>query len=146
MKKVKDNSIGMGLACSHTIMRELKGNLFLKESQRGRTIFQMNLPVEYQQYLENISMNNNGLTCQSKKVLFNFKRRIQKKIELYLIENSNIDERYIVRYSNLTVENGENVNVDSDRSPTLAFACSPQVINSNHPSPFNLATRILNFG
>ena len=46
MKKVKDNSIGMGLACSREIIRQLGGDAILKESEKGRTIFKVTLPVE----------------------------------------------------------------------------------------------------
>ena len=59
MKKVKDNSIGMGLACSRSIIRELGGDVFLKESQKGKTIFKVTLQVEvtneHSLHLEEIS-------------------------------------------------------------------------------------------
>ena len=46
MKKVKDHNIGMGLACSKSIIRQLGGDVVLKESKKGRTIFKVNLPIE----------------------------------------------------------------------------------------------------
>jgi nitrogen-specific signal transduction histidine kinase len=46
MKNVKNNSIGMGLSCSKMIMKQLKGKLELVESQRGRTVFKLQMPVE----------------------------------------------------------------------------------------------------
>lgn len=45
MGKVKDNSIGMGLTCSQLIVRELNGSLLLKESNNGKTIFLVEVPV-----------------------------------------------------------------------------------------------------
>ena len=48
MKNVKNNSIGMGLSCSRIIMRSLMGNLDLVESNRGRTVFRIQMPVEKQ--------------------------------------------------------------------------------------------------
>ena len=46
LKRVKNNSIGMGLACSKLIINQLYGNLKLKESERGKTVFRMEMPVE----------------------------------------------------------------------------------------------------
>jgi C4-dicarboxylate-specific signal transduction histidine kinase len=33
LKKVQDNSIGMGLACSHAITKEMDGDIILKKSR-----------------------------------------------------------------------------------------------------------------
>ena len=56
MRKVKNNSIGMGLACSKLIINQLKGKLNLQESIRGKTVFRIELPVEKRdEYLEDIS-------------------------------------------------------------------------------------------
>ena len=80
----------------------------------------MNLPVEYQkQYLENISIDNKYFTCQNQKVLFNFKRRLQRSIVQYVAGNSDLEESYFARYANLMVENGENIHAlgDLDQQP-----------------------------
>ena len=39
IQKVKNNSIGMGLACSKLIINKLNGKLRLLESERGKTVF-----------------------------------------------------------------------------------------------------------
>jgi len=45
MGAVKDANIGMGLACSKEIVNKLGGDIILKESQRGLTVFAFKLPV-----------------------------------------------------------------------------------------------------
>ena len=73
MKEVKNNSIGMGLACSRMIIKQLRGNLVLVESERGKTVFKLSLPVECQNYvLEEISQKEE--VSQQHMVLFNYKR------------------------------------------------------------------------
>ena len=42
---VKDNNIGMGLACSHEITKQLGGDIILQKSCRGLTIFSFKLPI-----------------------------------------------------------------------------------------------------
>jgi sensor histidine kinase regulating citrate/malate metabolism len=42
---VKDGNIGMGLACSLAIAKKLGGDITLKESQRGFTVFAFQIPV-----------------------------------------------------------------------------------------------------
>lgn len=39
IQKVKNNSIGMGLANAYLLIQQMHGQLALKESKRGRTIF-----------------------------------------------------------------------------------------------------------
>ena len=46
LKLVKDKNIGMGLACSLSIVQQLGGDITLKKSKRGLTIFAFKLPVE----------------------------------------------------------------------------------------------------
>ena len=46
LKKVKDNSIGIGLACSHAICREMGGDMILRESKQGLTAFAFKIPVK----------------------------------------------------------------------------------------------------
>ena len=45
MKKVKDHTIGMGLACSKEICNKLGGDLMLVSSVPGLTQFSFKLPV-----------------------------------------------------------------------------------------------------
>ena len=45
MKKVKDHTIGMGLACSKEICNNLGGDLMLVSSEPGFTQFSFKLPV-----------------------------------------------------------------------------------------------------
>ena len=45
LKKVKDNTIGMGLACSKEICNNLGGDLMIVSSEPGLTIFSFKLPV-----------------------------------------------------------------------------------------------------
>ena len=46
INKVKNNSIGMGLACSRLIINKLDGKLQLMESERGKTVFRIQIPVK----------------------------------------------------------------------------------------------------
>ena len=46
LNQVKDNSIGMGLACSKQIAISVGGDITIKESQRGLTIFAFKIPVQ----------------------------------------------------------------------------------------------------
>ena len=46
LSQVKDNTIGMGLACSQQIVSSCGGDITIKESQRGLTVFGFKMPVE----------------------------------------------------------------------------------------------------
>ena len=46
LKLVKDCNIGMGLACSSSIVKKLGGDITLKESKRGRSIFAFKIPIK----------------------------------------------------------------------------------------------------
>ena len=79
MQKVKNNSIGMGLACSKIIVNQLKGKLRLMESVKGKTVFKMEVPVEKRDKCleENVS---NGVNLSERKnhmVLSNYRRELQ---------------------------------------------------------------------
>ena len=79
LKQVKDNSIGMGLACSYSICKELGGDLTIKESKRGLTIFGFKLPVlvchKLRQREPIIPINN----IQSTDFSFDLKNYIEQK-------------------------------------------------------------------
>lgn len=47
MQLVKDNSIGLGLACSQVLCSHLKGSVQLVASQKKLTVFQFELPIKY---------------------------------------------------------------------------------------------------
>ena len=51
-KNVKDSSIGMGLACSHTISRALGGEAMIKFSTNGLTVLMFRIPVIYDDSLD----------------------------------------------------------------------------------------------
>ena len=56
---MKNNSIGMGLACSKLIMKQLQGKLKLVESARGKTIFRIEMPVEKRDHcIEELSISS----------------------------------------------------------------------------------------
>ena len=46
LKQVKDNNIGMGLACSEAISGALHGDIKISQSQRGLTVFAFKIPVK----------------------------------------------------------------------------------------------------
>ena len=46
IKQVKDNNIGMGLACSEAISSALNGDIKISQSQRGLTVFAFKIPVK----------------------------------------------------------------------------------------------------
>lgn len=48
LKLVKDNSIGLGLACSKEIVQQLHGDLKLVHSQSNLTVFEFFIPVRTQ--------------------------------------------------------------------------------------------------
>jgi sensor histidine kinase regulating citrate/malate metabolism len=43
---VQDNNIGMGLACSEQISSALDGDIAIKESKKGLTVFAFKIPVK----------------------------------------------------------------------------------------------------
>ena len=43
---VKDFNIGLGLSCSKTLTDGLKGDIILKQSERGFTVFAFRIPVK----------------------------------------------------------------------------------------------------
>jgi signal transduction histidine kinase len=49
LQQVKDNSIGMGLACSSAIAGALGGDITLKKSVKGFTAFAFKIPVQSHQ-------------------------------------------------------------------------------------------------
>ena len=46
LKQVKDNNIGMGLACSEAISSALNGDITILQSQKGLTAFAFKIPVK----------------------------------------------------------------------------------------------------
>ena len=48
LKKVKDNNIGIGLACSDAVSKALNGDITIKKSTRGLTVFAFKIPVTVQ--------------------------------------------------------------------------------------------------
>ena len=52
MKKVKDHTIGMGLACSKDICTNLGGDIMIVSSEPGLTQFSFKLPVIAKQKLK----------------------------------------------------------------------------------------------
>lgn len=46
IKQVKDNNIGMGLACSEAISSAINGDIIIKHSRRGLTVFAFKIPVK----------------------------------------------------------------------------------------------------
>ena len=78
MRRVKNNSIGMGLSCSKLIVNQLYGNLKLKESVRGKTVFRMEMPVEKRdKCLKDVSAESLLLESSNHLVLSNYKRALQ---------------------------------------------------------------------
>jgi hypothetical protein len=47
LKQVQNYSIGMGLACSHSISCALGGDITLKKSEKGLTSFAFKIPVTH---------------------------------------------------------------------------------------------------
>lgn len=45
LAQVKDHNIGMGLGCSRKIIASLGGDITVKQSKRGLTIFAFKMPV-----------------------------------------------------------------------------------------------------
>jgi sensor histidine kinase regulating citrate/malate metabolism len=45
---VKDHNIGIGLACSNSISKALEGDITIKKSRKGMTVFGFKLPVKVQ--------------------------------------------------------------------------------------------------
>jgi K+-sensing histidine kinase KdpD len=48
MQKVTNNSIGIGLSCSRDILTAMGGKIRLKHSEKGFTIFNVRVPVEFE--------------------------------------------------------------------------------------------------
>ena len=54
MIKPKNDNLGLGLAATRTIVKKLGGDLFLKQSTNGLTVFKLRFPVTTQRMQENI--------------------------------------------------------------------------------------------
>ena len=52
LKQVQDNNIGMGLACSEAISAALQGDITIKQSRRGLSVFAFKIPVTIKSYEE----------------------------------------------------------------------------------------------
>jgi K+-sensing histidine kinase KdpD len=75
IQKVKNNSIGMGLACTKVIMNQLKGSLQLKESIRGKIVFKIEMPVEKRDHrIEELSVQSSVGENHGHMVLSNYTR------------------------------------------------------------------------
>ena len=48
LKQVKDHNIGIGLACSNSISKALDGDITIKQSRKGMTVFGFKIPVKVQ--------------------------------------------------------------------------------------------------
>jgi K+-sensing histidine kinase KdpD len=46
LKKVQDGSIGIGLACSKSIVQGMNGDIIVKKSKKGLTVFGFKIPVK----------------------------------------------------------------------------------------------------
>lgn len=58
LKQVKDNNIGMGLACSDAISSALNGDIDIKQSRRGLTVFSFKIPVKVNDKDKVYELNN----------------------------------------------------------------------------------------
>jgi len=45
IRSAENDNIGMGLSCSQSIVQHLGGDIILKESTRGLTVFSFKIPV-----------------------------------------------------------------------------------------------------
>ena len=45
-ENVNDYNIGMGLTCSQAIVRQMGGDITIKQSNRGLTVFAFKIPVQ----------------------------------------------------------------------------------------------------
>ena len=94
IQKVKNNSIGMGLACSKVIMNQLKGSLALKESIRGKTVFKIEMPVEKRDHrIEELSVES--AVGDGHMVLSNYARPLQPLILEYIQPSLQEDTSYL---------------------------------------------------
>lgn len=65
IQKPKNDNIGLGLSASRQIARELKGDLTIKQSQRGLTIFRLRFPIKIVQSKKySSSKSNSGMNNQ----------------------------------------------------------------------------------
>ena len=83
MDMVKNNSIGMGLTCSQLIIRELNGTLLLKQSNNGKTVFSIEMPVNFIQKRE--FQINSHVKQNEFDFIFNFDRELKWAINQYLV-------------------------------------------------------------
>lgn len=66
MKKPKNDNIGLGLAATRTISRKMGGDLTLKQSQVGLTVFNLLFPVSNNYKPLNIFNNQNGFSSRER--------------------------------------------------------------------------------
>lgn len=83
LDKVQDYNIGMGLACSQIITKELGGHLSIKSSEPGLTIFSFELPVKA------TTLQDKSVQHKSQKgfeILQEFESQKQSKVRQYVVQ------------------------------------------------------------
>ena len=80
MMKPKNDNIGLGLSASKQIARELKGDLSIKQSQKGLTVFKLKFPFKLipNQYQKNQDNSNQSISLQQVSSNQNFSYQFDK--------------------------------------------------------------------
>ena len=82
ISKVKDHSIGLGLACSKILAKQIQGDVELVSSTNRKTIFRIKIPIKIFEHKPKIERNKKNRifgTCQSKFEKINYSE--MKKFE-----------------------------------------------------------------
>ena len=80
MSLVKNNSIGMGLACSRDILRKMGGDIWLHQSEEGLTVFKSYVMIE----IKNSCRRGN---FKRQNIFMSHNRKLKEKSIMYLHEN-----------------------------------------------------------
>ena len=95
--KVKDFSIGLGLTCSQEITNALKGDIILKQSERGLTVFAFRVPVR----LRTNDVKTLGQKFPIEKIMGNRTKDIKSKVMQYLKKNQGFSKKVVIDKSQL---------------------------------------------
>ena len=68
MNKPKNDNIGLGLSASRKIIRELQGDLIIKQSKQGLTVFKMRFPIKVPSQQMPHNKSNRAISCQDLKL------------------------------------------------------------------------------
>ena len=129
MKKVKDHTIGMGLACSKDICNTLGGDLKIVSSEPGFTQFAFKLPVIAKQKMQTTDplLQENNIYDLKNFLIEKQEEKVLNKIMGYIIQKS------FYSFNRLLLKN-ESVNLERKNPSSKKISQKKYISQSNNKS------------